>query len=68
MPSRKPTDDLPDETPLSARELKRLREMLIDDDRATWARKRIAVFIPWFVAVVGGLYGLYETVGKHFKP
>jgi hypothetical protein len=68
MASRKPTEEPHDEVPLTQQELRHLRGMLLDDDRATWARKRIGVFIPWFVAVITGLWSLYEILSKHFKP
>ncbi len=53
--------------PFTDNELKRLRQLLQDDDRATWLRKQIRVFTPWVVTVVAGIWALAEWLSKHLK-
>lgn len=58
------------DSPFTAEERRRLRGLLVDDDRATWARKKIAVLVPIVVSLVGGLWVAGEWVVKHItlKP
>jgi hypothetical protein len=54
-------------TPLSDRELEHVRRVLRDDDRATWARKKLGFILPIVVAVVTALWQVYEWAAKHLK-
>jgi hypothetical protein len=47
--------------PLSAEELRHLRQMLLEDSHATWLRKKVKVFLPWAIAIGTGLAGLYHA-------
>jgi len=62
------SDDDVDAGPLSDAEVTRLRKLLRDDDRATWARKQIVTFTPWVVAVVSAAWASVDYFVKHFKP
>jgi hypothetical protein len=57
--------------PLSAEELRRLRKLLIADDRATWATRQFKiVIIPLIVAIVAvvtACYNLGLWVASHWK-
>ncbi len=58
---------LDSEHPFSKEEIQRLRKLLRDDDRATWARKQMRVVLPWFVSIVVGAAALIDWVSKHIK-
>ena len=45
--------------PLTPDEREHIRGLLRDDDRATWARKKIMVLVP---IIVGGVTLLYQLV------
>lgn len=53
--------------PLSDYELKRLRKVLQDDDRATWLRRQVRVFTPWLIAIVGAIATAVAWVQSHWK-
>lgn len=59
--------DLDSTVPLTKQEVEHIRRVLRDDDRATWARKKLAVILPIVVAVVTGLWQLYEWAARHLK-
>lgn len=53
--------------PLTDDELRRLRRLLLDDDRASWLRKQVRVFTPWLVAAVSGVYAGWSFISGHWK-
>jgi hypothetical protein len=53
--------------PFTDEERRRLRKLLVDDDRATWARKQIRIFTPWLIALAGGVYAFADWIQKHWK-
>lgn len=55
------------DTPLTAEERRRLRGLLLDDDRATWARKKLMVLVPVVVSAIVGLWQAWEFLSKHVK-
>lgn len=63
------TDDmvLDGEAELSATERRTLRRLILDDERATWARRRLRVLIPAVVAMVIAIYQFADWVLKHVK-
>lgn len=59
--------DLDGMTPLSEGELRRLRKLLLDDDRATWLRKQIRILLPVVVTAVAAIWGVWEWASKHIR-
>lgn len=55
------------QAPLTDDETRRLRKLLQDDDRATWLRKQVRVFVPWIFGVVSGLYVAWNFIAGHWK-
>lgn len=53
--------------PLTSEEVRRLRRLLVEDAHATWLRKKIRVFTPWIIGVVGGLIAAYNAIAAHWK-
>lgn len=48
-------------------ELAKWREMAVADERASWARKKLAVIVPALVAVVVGLVQAWEWLRSHIS-
>jgi hypothetical protein len=57
----------PQQPPLTDDERRRVRQMLQDDDRATWLRKQVRIITPWLVTVVATAYGVFTWVSAHWK-
>lgn len=55
-------------TPLSEAEIKHLRRLLRDDDRATWAMRQLRWILPAAVAIVVAVWQAIEWVVRHVKP
>lgn len=55
------------QSPLTNEELKRLRKVLQDDDRATWLRKKVRVFTPWAITVAGAIAAVGSWMHSHWK-
>lgn len=56
------------QTPLTEAEVKQLRRLLRDDDRATWARRQLRHLVwPLVVAVVVALWQAGQWVVGHVK-
>lgn len=53
--------------PLTEEELRRIRGLLRDDDRATWLRKQLKIFVPAIIAVVSAVYAAVSWVVSHWK-
>lgn len=53
-----------DDTPLSPREVERLRRVLRDHDRASWAMRRL---FPALIALAVGLWQLWDWLARHVK-
>ncbi len=53
--------------PFTTQEVARLRRLLVDDDRATWARKQLRIIVPLVVSVVVGAYQLWAWVERHLQ-
>lgn len=62
-----PLDGNPQLTP---DEVHRLRRLLLEADRTTWAAKKLRVLIPLGVSLVVGLFQIWSWVEKHLtiKP
>lgn len=56
------TDSLPlnGDTDLTAAERLMLRKMMRDEERASWARRKLRIVVPAGVAMVVGLWHLVE--------
>jgi hypothetical protein len=52
---------------LTPEELTRLRELIVESDRATWAWKKVRILVPAAVAVVYTLWQVWEWVRDHVK-
>lgn len=50
------------EPPLSDEELKAMREMIKQDERARWVWSSIRLWSMWLAATVGGLTLTYDTI------
>lgn len=66
------TDGMPldGESELTPAERRALRRIIRDDERATWARRKLRVLVPAGVGVVVALWQGAEWVVRHitFKP
>jgi hypothetical protein len=51
--------------PLTPEECEHLRRILRDDDRASWARKKLMVLAPILVGVVTVVVQLYDWARAH---
>lgn len=63
------TDGMPldGEAELTPDERKALRRLIRDDERASWAWKRLKVLMPAMVALVVGIWQAFDWVVKHVK-
>jgi hypothetical protein len=52
---------------LTPEELTRLRELIVESDRASWAWKKVRILVPAAVAVVYTLWQVWEWVRDHVK-
>lgn len=64
---RAPLDEWHRQLPLSEDELRRLRKLLVDEDRATWLRKQLKVIVPAMVFVLSTCYALGVWIASHFS-
>lgn len=55
------------ESELTPAERRALRRMIRDDERATWARRRLRVLVPVGVSIVVALWQAIEWVVKHVR-
>lgn len=66
------TDPIPidGEPELTSTERKRLRKIIIDDDRMTWARRQSRWILVTLASVAAGGWAAYEWLRAHivFKP
>jgi len=58
--------DLP-EGPLSDRELKSLRRIIRDDDRARWFWRSMRIWATYISAAIAGLYASWEVIARAIK-
>lgn len=56
-----------DGAPLTTDEIKQLRKVLRDEDRAAWARKQLRILTPIVVAVVVGAWQLWQWISNHLS-
>ena len=66
--SRRPStdwDELDGSTPLTEREVRKLRGIILEHEREAWARRRLRVLAPWVVGLIVGAWGFYEWIAKH---
>lgn len=56
-----------DHNPFTPDEVRRLRKLLTDDDRATWARKQLRIIVPLLVTILVGAYNLWAWIERHLK-
>lgn len=62
------TDAMPfPDSELTPDERKALRRLIRDDERASWAWKKVRVVVPAMVAVVAGLWQAWEWVVRHVR-
>jgi hypothetical protein len=63
------SDNMPldGESAFTPDERKALRAMLREQERMTWARKKLKVFVPALVAVVVATWQIVEWVQKHIR-
>lgn len=63
------TDGIPldGDTELTPEERKVLRRIIRDDERASWAWKRLKVITPAVVAVAVGVWQAIDWIAKHVK-
>jgi hypothetical protein len=63
------SDPIPLESdmPLTPDEIRHMRRLMLDDDRATWLRKQVKVWLPWLLTIVAGLWAFIDWVMKHVK-
>ncbi len=59
--------DLDGDEPLTPDERQHLRRLIRDDDRMTWARRKMRVFVPGAVAVVIGLWQCLLWIRDHVR-
>ncbi|MGV0999707.1 MAG: hypothetical protein ACOYBQ_10305 [Fluviibacter sp.] len=56
-----------DGRPLEEIEILALRQVLRDEDRTRWARKQLRVIAPAVVAIVTGVWSLWDWFLRHIK-
>lgn len=61
------TMPLEGDTPLTPTERKALRRLLREDERATWAWKKLRVLVPAGVTAVVALWQGWEWVSRHIR-
>ncbi|HOW47365.1 MAG TPA: hypothetical protein PLB26_06895 [Rubrivivax sp.] len=63
------TDSMPldGDADLTAAERLQLRRMIRDDERASWARRKLRVIVPAVVAVVTVCYQAWDWAIKHIR-
>jgi hypothetical protein len=63
------SDPVPlEEGPLEAHELKRLRRMLLEQERASWLWRKLRIWVPIVGSAGYGLFHLADWAVKHYKP
>jgi len=55
------------DTELTAEERKALRRLIRDDERATWAWKKLRVLVPAAVAVTTAIWQGWEAIRPHWR-
>jgi len=64
----KDSDDMPfDDSEFSPEERARLRKVLVDEERSSWAWRQLRVLTPVAVAVVVGFWQAIDWMIKHLK-
>lgn len=53
--------------PLSPIELRRIRRMVDEYDKAAWLKKKIMIWTPWVISIVGGLYAVWTVIAAHWQ-
>ena len=63
------TDSLPldGDKELTSDERLMLRKMMRDEERASWARRRLKILIPAFVAVVAAVWQAADWAIRHIQ-
>lgn len=63
------SDNMPldGDTELTSVERKMLREMLREQERMSWARKKLKVLVPALVAVVVAIWQIIEWLQRHIR-
>ena len=56
-----------DGEPFAPEERRRLRRLLLEAERASWARKKLMVLVPVVTSLVVGLWQLWSWIEKHLK-
>ena len=56
-----------DGSPLSERENKMLRALLLERERTAWVRRRMGVILPWLAGAIAGAWALFEWVLRHIS-
>jgi hypothetical protein len=55
------------DSPLTAAERKALRRLLRDEERASWAWKRLRIVTPIVVGVMVAMWQAWDWVAKHVR-
>lgn len=56
------------EPPLTPGEIRTLRRMQDEYEKAEWLRRKLLIYVPRIVAVGAGIGGLWAWFGDHFQP
>ena len=59
--------DIDGAAPLTPPEIAHLRRVLRNDDRTSWAMRKLRVFTPVLVAFVVGAWQLWDWAAKHLR-
>lgn len=52
---------------LTEHERQRLRKILLDQDRTTWALRQLKIFVPMFTAFIVAGWQVWAWVADHIK-
>lgn len=59
--------DLDGDRPLNKAERDHLRRIMRDDDRTSWALKKMRVVVPMVVAIVVAAWQAWDWLAKHVR-
>lgn len=59
--------DIDSHDPLTRTEIEHLRRVMREDDRTTWAMRKLRVITPVIVALVVGAWQLWDWAVKHLR-
>jgi hypothetical protein len=59
--------DIDGDVPLTVEERRHIRRLLRDDDRTTWAMKKLRVLMPIVVGAVVAAWQIWDWAARHIK-